>query len=250
MQLKHIPMDGPQNFRDIGGFLNRQGLMVAWNRLYRADTLKRLSEKDVEKLRAMNVRTIVDLRGKKEQETMPDVVPEGIRYCSCPMMKEEFTDDGQMARNSFLQSLMTGYQTMIKDGADLIGRAAQAVMEGVQDGAVVFHCTAGKDRTGILAAVLLLTLDVCEEDIVADYQVSFTYNSKGINKMVEQSPKLKEFVEQAGEDSMLHSHPKNIRAVLELLNSETVKDWLEENGVKSGLIQEFRKQMLTSGQPE
>lgn len=250
MQLKHIPMDGPQNFRDIGGFLNRQGLMVAWNRLYRADTLKRLSEKDVEKLRAMNVRTIVDLRGKKEQETMPDVVPEGIRYCSCPMMKEEFTDDGQMARNSFLQSLMTGYQTMVKDGADLIGRAAQAVMEGVQDGAVVFHCTAGKDRTGILAAVLLLTLDVCEEDIVADYQVSFTYNSKGINKMVEQSPKLKEFVEQAGEDSMLHSHPKNIRAVLELLNSETVKDWLEENGVKSGLIQEFRKQMLTSGQPE
>lgn len=250
MQLKHIPMDGPQNFRDIGGFLNRQGLMVAWNRLYRADTLKRLSEKDVEKLRAMNVRTIVDLRGKKEQETMPDVVPEGIRYCSCPMMKEEFTDDGQMARNSFLQSLMTGYQTMVKDGADLIGRAAQAVMEGVQDGAVVFHCTAGKDRTGILAAVLLLTLDVCEEDIVADYQVSFTYNSKGINKMVEQSPKLKEFVEQAGEDSMLHSHPKNIRAVLELLNSETVKDWLEENGVKSGLIQEFRKQMLTSGQTE
>lgn len=244
MQLKHIPMDGPQNFRDVGGFLNKKGQMIAWNRLYRADGMDRLSERDLEWLRRLNVRTIVDLRGGAEQKMRPDVASEGITVFTCPMMKEEITSEKQAAEHSFARSLLTGYQAMVKSGPELIGRAAATVMESVKQGAVVYHCTAGKDRTGILSAVLLMLLDAYEEDIIADYQVSHTYNERGINRMVEQSPELKEFIEQAGEDSMLHSHPRNIRAVIRQIGETGIQEWLEQAGVDRGLQESFRAGML------
>lgn len=243
MNLRHIPMDGPQNFRDLGGFLNRDGRMVAWNRLYRADGLSALSERDEALLRKLNIRTIVDLRGTSEQKAMPDRVPEDVRYCACPMMREDPAAPDQAAR-SFAMSLKVGYLKMIQGSPERVGCAANAVMEGLEQGAVVFHCTAGKDRTGVLAAVLLLLLNVAEGDIVADYQVSYTYNANGINRMIERIPELKEYLLQAGEDSMLHSNPKNIRAVLEVLNAENIAAWLESAGVSRERQDRFRQIML------
>lgn len=244
MQLKHIPMDGPQNFRDLGGFLNRDGKMVAWNRLYRADGLAILSDKDIAVLRERNVRTIVDLRSTSEQQAMPDRVPEGVRYCACPMMREELAVSGQEAARAFAQSLKIGYLKMIQESPDLVGEAVQAVMEGLEQGAVVFHCTAGKDRTGVLAAILLLLLGAYDTDIIADYQVSYTYNANGVNRMISQSPELKQYLEQAGEDSILHSNPKNIQAVLDVLNTENIGPWLEGVGISQQMQQRFRQQML------
>lgn len=244
MHLKRIPMDGPQNFRDIGGFLNREGRAVKWNQLYRADGMGRLSQADMEKLRELQIRTIIDLRGEAEQRVRPDLAPEGIVLVSCPMMREEFVSEERAAEHTFARSLALGYQNMISEGAELIGAAARAVMEALERGAAVYHCTAGKDRTGILTAVLLLLLGAYEEDIVADYQVSHTYNEKGINLMVEQNPKLQEFLEHMGEDSMLHSHPKNIKKVLELLTAGNIAEWLEKAGVPAALQEQFRSRML------
>ena len=89
MQLRRIPMDGPQNFRDLGGYAAREGRMVAWNHLYRADGLSGLTEADAARLKAMNVRTVVDLRSLSEQQAMPDKLPGGVRLCACPMMRED-----------------------------------------------------------------------------------------------------------------------------------------------------------------
>ncbi len=244
VQLKRIPMDGPQNFRDLGGFLNRDGKATAWNRLYRADGLSALSERDMGTMRKLNIRTVVDLRSAAEQEKMPDRLPEGIAYRSCPMMREDISTPGQAAESSFAQSLKTGYLEMIRENAPKVGAAAKAVMEAAEKGAVVFHCTAGKDRTGVLAAILLLRLGVCEEDIIADYQVSHTYNRNGVNRAMEQAPQLKTYIQQAGEDSVLHSHPRNIQAVLALLNADNIGAWLEKAGVSAALQQAFCVRML------
>lgn len=244
MQLKHIPMDGPQNFRDLGGFLNRDGKMVAWNRLYRTDSLASLSEGDMAALQARSIRTIVDLRGSAEQQAMPDRVPEGVVYIACPLMREEHSAPALAALDTFAQSLKTGYLKMIQENMDLVAQAVRAVMGGLERGAVVFHCTAGKDRTGVLAAIFLLLLGVSDEDIVADYQVSFTYNVRGVNRLVSEQPELKRYLEQAGSDSMFHSDPANIQAVLELLNAENIGPWLEAAGVNRELQQRFRRIML------
>ncbi|MDD6717716.1 MAG: tyrosine-protein phosphatase, partial [bacterium] len=126
----------------------------------------------------------------------------------------------------------------------LVGSAVNAVLDGLEQGAVVFHCTAGKDRTGVLAAVLLLLLGVSEEDITADYEVSYTYNARGVNRAVAQVPQLKPYLEQAGEDSVLHSNPKNIRAVLDELNAGTISGWLKAAGVSPERQSRLRKILL------
>lgn len=82
MQLRRIPMDGLQNFRDLGGYAAREGRMVVWNHLYRADGLSGLTEADAARFKAMNVRTVVDLRSLSEQQAMPDKLPKGIRLCA------------------------------------------------------------------------------------------------------------------------------------------------------------------------
>lgn len=244
MHLKHIPMDGPQNLRDLGGFLNKDGKAVVWNRLYRCDGLSALSRRDTVVFRKLNIRTIVDLRSRSEQQAMPDQVPEGVAYWSCPMMREEIDLSPQDAGRAFAMSLKTSYLATIRGNAEKVGDAVRTVMEGLENGAVVFHCTAGKDRTGVLAAILLLTLGVSDQDIAADYQVSYTYNAGGINRMLRSSPQLQAYLDQAGEDSMLHSNPKNIQAVLEVLNRENIGSWLESAGVEAALQQRFREAML------
>ncbi|MDD6717458.1 MAG: tyrosine-protein phosphatase, partial [bacterium] len=123
MYLKHIPMDGPQNFRDLGGFLTASGQVVAWNRLYRADGLSGLSEGDIAWFRRLNIRTIMDLRSTAEQAARPDRVPEGVRFCSCPMMREQGSGEQPGSASAFLQSLKVGYLAMIRDGAPLVGSA-------------------------------------------------------------------------------------------------------------------------------
>jgi protein-tyrosine phosphatase len=141
--------------------------------------------------------------------------------------------------------MILGYRTMIEGGGDLIGRAVSLVMENVGRGAVVFHCTAGKDRTGILAAVLLLVLKVWEEDIIADYQVSYTYNEEEVNRIMERIPEIREHVAGAGEESMLHSPPKNMKTVFELLHAGNITQWLESQGIPAALQEKFRETMLT-----
>ena len=244
MYLKHIPMDGPQNFRDLGGFLNKQENVIKWEQLFRADGLSQLSEGDIVKMKARNIRTIIDLRGEAEQEAHPDVVPEGMNYYACPMMKEEVKVEEGAAQHSFMKSMKLGYLNMINEGADLIGNAAKVVMEALEQGAVVFHCSAGKDRTGILSAVLLLVLGAYEQDIVADYQVSYTYNERGVNRYIESIPEMKAFLEASGEDSVMHSNPKNMRAVLEIINTDNIQGWLEAQGVSIDLQNQFRQKML------
>ena len=130
MQLRRIPMDGPQNFRDLGGYAAREGRMVAWNRLYRADGLAGLTEADEARLKAMNVRTVVDLRSMSEQRAMPDKLPEGIRLCACPMMREDIATPDRAAE-AFARSLTCGYMKMIGEDAALAGQAARAGREGL-----------------------------------------------------------------------------------------------------------------------
>ena len=218
--------------------------MVAWNRLYRADGLSGLTEADTARRLAMNVRTVVDLRSLAEQRAMPDRLPGGVRLCACPMMREDVMAPDRAAE-AFARSLTVGYRRMIGEDAALAGQATLAVMEGVTRGAVVFHCTAGKDRTGVLAAMLLLLLGVAEEDIIADYQVSFTYNRRGVNQLLARYPELQPLLAQGGEDSLLHSNPRNIQAVLEQLNADNIGPWLERNGVGRDVQDGFRRIMLT-----
>ena len=84
------------------------------------------------------------------------------------------------------------------------------------------------------------------EDSIADYQVSFTYNRRGVNQLLARFPAMQAPLDQSGEDSLLRAHPRNIQAVLERLNADNIGLWLEQNGVGRDVQDSFRQIMLAA----
>jgi protein-tyrosine phosphatase len=159
-----------QNFRDLGGYATSGGRTVAWGRLYRADTLHRLSAADLDAIVALDVRTVIDLRGHGELERHGriHVGDHDIAYHHLPMLDEVAGEDRRPSPPEPVADLGEAYVRMLGEGTPTI---AQSVRLLARPDALpaVFHCMAGKDRTGILAAVILGALEVPDDEIVADY---------------------------------------------------------------------------------
>ncbi|PWR21672.1 tyrosine-protein phosphatase [Zavarzinia compransoris] len=162
------PLDGAFNFRDLGGLPAAGGYRIRHGRLHRSDTLQALSAADVGYLRqAVGLRTVIDLR------LAPEVAEEGrgplgrhgdIRYFNLPL---GMASAEGLAPDEILTAL---YLSCLAPGSAL-PRALERVAEHA-DEPLVFHCAAGKDRTGLLAAVILRLLRVGEAEILADYQAT------------------------------------------------------------------------------
>ncbi|WP_327088658.1 tyrosine-protein phosphatase [Nonomuraea sp. NBC_01738] len=170
--LRHIKFANLHNFRDVGGYVGHGGRTVRWQRLYRADSLGWLAGDDIPAFRALRVRTVIDLRHPYEIEKRGRVPEtEGLNYHNLPIegRRWDFTlmrDDVTVAR-----FLADRYLELSEDRADLLRTAVETVAEADNAPAVV-HCAAGKDRTGILIALVLALAGVSDEDIVADYALT------------------------------------------------------------------------------
>ena len=127
----------------------------------------------------LGITTVVDLRSKEEIERKPDPLAQelGIRYLHCPL-----AGDGRVPAPD---EVPLSYMEMA-DGTGQMAGALQAIAEAPQ--AVLFHCTAGKDRTGVVAALLLWLAGVSEEDILADYIVSGPYLQQMLRAYCEAHP--------------------------------------------------------------
>lgn len=147
--------------------------MTRWRRLYRGDSLHRMMPGGDAVLRGAGLRTVIDLRSQVEttDEPNPLAVDDGVRYHAIPMFDDLApTIQGIKARASddFLLDL---YMEVLDARSEAV-RSVLATIADAPEGAVLFHCTAGKDRTGIIAALLLGLADVEREDIVADYALT------------------------------------------------------------------------------
>ncbi len=168
---------GPSNFRDIGGYAGADGRTVRWGVVFRSDTL-RFTDDDVALARdRLQLRTIVDLRtdmefgglaggGKPHYVARLDAV--GATRHHLPMV-----DETRLRRQAADERPIRGrtYGSMLERGGATIRRTLELLADEANL-PLVFHCSAGKDRTGILAAVLLGLLGVDEATIVADYALS------------------------------------------------------------------------------
>jgi protein-tyrosine phosphatase len=170
-----VSLEGCTNFRDLGGYRTADGRRVRHGVVFRSAHLGGLTETDRRTLRDLGVRTIVDLRGIDEAAETPhaieglgiDVLPAAIE----PRVGEKLRLAVEEGRAT--PELISGYMT--DHYRDYPGRAAGAfrtLFATLADGArrpLVFHCTAGKDRTGFAAALLLSMLGVPWETIIEDY---------------------------------------------------------------------------------
>jgi protein-tyrosine phosphatase len=162
------------NFRDLGGYETDDGRRVRWRTLYRADTLHRLDGEDIDLLLGLGLRSIIDLRSQHERDDHGRFRHDGaIRVHHLPMIDVVGgpTRPVTPAPGRPRRSVGEGYVSMADEGGRVIGSAVALL---ARPGAMpaVFHCTAGKDRTGILAAIVLSAVGVRDEDIVDDYMLT------------------------------------------------------------------------------
>lgn len=186
---RHIQTAHLYNLRDLGGYETTDGAVTAWHRLYRSDCPEKLDGTEWDTLADLGIRTLVDLRSTYEVGENPVCAPESFAYWHCPFFYEEpGIDLTSEAGKKFLASLSIDYCVMTRTSAAQVAGIMAALLEGLSSGAVLFFCTAGKDRTGIIAAEVLRLCGVSDEDIVADYCVTEIYNAEVIRRRIESLP--------------------------------------------------------------
>jgi protein-tyrosine phosphatase len=164
-----VSLEAVHNFRDLGGYPARNGLVTRWNMLYRADGLNRLVGADVDVVRELGLRTVIDLRSHAELDqrgTFP-VDEIEVDFNHLPVFDTTWQHDAHLDKTDH-EFLAWAYRDMLVVGGD---RFAAAIEQLATPGALpaVFHCAAGKDRTGMLAALILGSLGVPREVLLADY---------------------------------------------------------------------------------
>jgi hypothetical protein len=171
-----VPLDGSFNFRDLGGYPTADGRVTRWGTLFRSDTLHELSPADVEHLASLGLTTVIDLRTAAELERTGrgPLGPEPMAYHHLSVLGEAEgggsgeamaapAPPGDDLSERYLWYLDVGRRPLVAALA-LVGEAANLPL--------VFHCAAGKDRTGVLAALILSLLGVDPGVIVEDYLIT------------------------------------------------------------------------------
>lgn len=187
------------NFRELGGYLTEDSRKIKWHKLLRCGSMAQLTKNDVNYLDQYGVRYIIDLRSPKESNYSPDKYPDKAQYFQdtvYPFSFSLFKNLGIINNMRLGASNMDfGRQTYLQMLLDPHAQAAyrkmfNVLLENDKEGeSVVFHCTAGKDRTGVAAFLILSALGVSEKQIVEDYLYTNlffdNYSSETINDALE-----------------------------------------------------------------
>jgi protein-tyrosine phosphatase len=158
-----IPVSGTYNLRDVGGYPARDGV-VRSGVLLRSDGLSRLDDAGRNALRELRVHTIIDLRDGYETTSMPDAI-DGLDIDTVSLPVFEGSGASQAGGTISLEAL---YQRIVTSHAPVVIEALRTIARH-RDGAVLVHCTAGKDRTGVIVALALSSVGVDRALVVEDY---------------------------------------------------------------------------------
>jgi len=188
---RHVPLTGQPNFRDLGGYPAADGRRVKRGLVYRSGELSQLSEEDVDKLRGLDIRAVVDLRSPQEVSARGQGrLPAGARIVALPVASSDFFAE-------LIPMFLKGdFSEVPPDLLDRVNRmlvrdfTAQyaGLLRALCDPAnrpLVFHCTQGKDRAGFGAAMVLSALGVAWDTVVEDYLLSNHFRKDENDKMLD-----------------------------------------------------------------
>ena len=196
--LRRINLEQAINVRDLGGYPTPDGC-TPYGRFIRADNMVGLTEADLETLYQAGVRTVIDLRTPGERERQPGSFENwrDVRVVPCSLLGESLD-----SFTGFMRSLGENYSEMIVRDRDHYRDLFEIILSENQRGGILFHCTAGKDRTGVTAA-LLLGLAGCEDaDIVADYALTDIYLRPKVKLFLQHNPNADPALFRAPMESM------------------------------------------------
>ncbi len=168
-----LPLTGAFNFRDLGGYPTEDGRQTRWGRVFRSDTLHELTAEDLDLLRRVGLRTVVDLRTPTELENdgrgrLADEPVRHIHLSVLPDTSGREPGESRAAPPPVEGGMAARYLWYLEVGGDRLA-AALRLVAAPEHHPLVFHCMAGKDRTGVLSALVLGCLGVPRDVIVDDY---------------------------------------------------------------------------------
>ena len=241
---RRIPLTGPLNFRDLGGYDTVDGRRVRWRRLFRSDALSPVTTDDARLLtEELGLLAVVDLRTGRElaRDGRGGLADVALHYHHVPLFEDVSPDpDGPWTR-----SLHEAYAHMLDQSAGRIRDALSAVAAEVAEHPTVFHCTAGKDRTGIVAALVLALLGVSDEDIVADYVLT----QEVMPEMIERFPRraLRGSEGPRFPSPILRAEADTMRETLSVLAEDygSAAGWAERAAVDPAVVTTLCTALLT-----
>jgi protein-tyrosine phosphatase len=172
-----IDLESAYNFRHACGYQTQQGTFAEWGRIYRSGEICNLTEHDIERLNFLEIKTIIDFRTEQEKADCPDANLSTVKNrIDLPI------DAGSMVYNIQKYSALTNGREIMREVNRFLVRncineysAFFKICSDKKNIPILFHCSAGKDRTGLAAALLLSAIGVDRETIITDYCLSATY---------------------------------------------------------------------------
>ena len=195
---RHVALDGAANVRDIGGYRSAYGLEVMPGRLFRGDSLSRLTSADVGRLDRLGLRTVIDFRSPGEVLLSgDDRLPYGVELARLPVSGGDLgslyeliaSGDHERQRRELGDGRAASFMVEVNRGFVADGRQREAFGAALRlicsPGRLplLYHCTAGKDRAGWMTAIVLTVLGVPRELVLRDYLLSNDYHQAGYAKL-------------------------------------------------------------------
>ncbi len=190
--IRKIELKGAYNFRDLGGYCTYEGKKTKWGKFFRSDNLAKLSRGDLKRLAKLNLQLIVDLRSKEERVSKPNRLPmrNGIKIENIEIsdnhkgyndLKRELFY-GKAGEIDLEEMIFSAYRRAITDYRDELEYFFKLILNP-SNYPILVLCNAGKDRTGVVVALVLLALGVSKQTIMEDYMLSKVYLDPMIKRM-------------------------------------------------------------------
>jgi len=244
---RHVVLESAFNFRDLGGYPAGSGRRTRWRTLFRADGLHRLTEPDLEILRRLGLCTVIDLRTENElveRGKFPiEAHPVGYHHLS---LMDVIWDPAEApaADEPATEFLLGKYIEMVSRAET---RVADAFRILATPGALpgVFHCAAGKDRTGVLAGLLLSTLGVADDDVVADYALTAQAMTRMQERWAAESEASRAAL-AATPAAFMAADPLAMAGMLALIRQEhgSTRDYVRSLGVTDAVLTDLEDALL------
>lgn len=230
----HLPMEGGYNFRDLGGIKTTEGRTVAWGKLFRADDMSNLTKNDVKYLESMSIASVIDFRAQSEAKRSPDKLPSTVHF-TYPIvitpgnLSTEGIQANLLKTNIDLHMKQMNRLLVSEPACIRAYRIFFAIVQNHLSAPLVFHCSAGKDRTGMAAALILFSLGVDEKTVMEDYLLSKEYLSDKYSAFIAKYPEaepiftVKKMFLQAGINQIKRDHGSIMEFLTKVLKVDIIK---------------------------
>lgn len=233
-----LRLEGACNVRDIGGYETIGGERVRKGRFVRADGLHRLTERDQDHIIAYGVGTVIDLRHAYELEAKRNVFAGSERVVYCNISLVNPSASGLPS----IRTLGDMYVQMLDECGTLLRAVFERMAEAERQG-VLFHCAAGKDRTGVVAALLLSLAGVDRDSIVSDYAETEANLAPIMDELRADRPAT---MPEEMYDRYLGSAPSNMEQMLDHLSAKYggAEAYLLSIGVSEQHVEALKRKLL------